>query len=241
MAEPTTMLKVGATDLLLRILEARLRLPDLAVANEMQAIRTIAHDVTGAATVELADGRHMTAADIQESCLAAVRAHLDGVIERNDEVDAILDLWERGVSAVRNQDPSGVDTEIEWAIKRRLIERYKERLGCALDDPRLARLEMAYHDVSPTRGVFNRLQADGLVKRVVEDQDIVNAMTQPPATTRAALRGRFVTAALESGLDYTVDWVHLKFSGSDPRTVLLKDPFRNVDERVDVLLASLDA
>ena len=241
MAEPTTMLKVGATDLLLRILEARLRLPDLAVANEMQAIRTIAHDVTGAATVELADGRHMTAADIQESCLAAVRVHLDGVIERNDEVDAILDLWERGVSAVRNQDPSGVDTEIEWAIKRRLIERYKERLGCALDDPRLARLEMAYHDVSPTRGVFNRLQADGLVKRVVEDQDIVNAMTQPPATTRAALRGRFVTAALESGLDYTVDWVHLKFSGSDPRTVLLKDPFRNVDERVDVLLASLDA
>jgi len=241
MAEPTTMLKVGATDLLLRILEARLKLPDLAVANEMQAIRTIAHDVTGEATVELADGRHMTAADLQESCLEAVRGHLGGVIERTEEVDAILDLWERGIYAVRTQDPSGVDTEIEWAIKRRLLERYKERLGCALDDSRLARLEMAYHDVSPNRGVFNRLQADGLVKRVVEDQDIVNAMTQPPATTRAALRGRFVTAALEAGLDYTVDWVHLKFSGTEPRTVLLKDPFRNVDERVDVLLASLDA
>ncbi len=240
MAEPTTMLKVGATDLLLRILEARLTLPDLALANEMQAIRAIAHDVTGATTVELADGRHMTAADLQEACLEAVTDHVDGVIERTDEVDAILDLWERGVSAVRNQDPSGVDTEIEWAIKRRLIERYKERLGCELDDPRLARLEMAYHDVSPTRGVFNRLQVDGLVKRVVEEQDILDAMTQPPATTRAALRGRFVTAALESGLDYTVDWVHLKFSGTEPRTVLLKDPFRNVDERVDVLLAALD-
>ncbi|NYI41572.1 Pup--protein ligase [Demequina lutea] len=240
MAEPTTMLKVGATDLLLRILEARLRLPELALANEMQAIRTIAHDVTGAATVELADGRHMTAADLQESCLEAVRDHLDGVIERTDEVDAILDLWERGVGAVRTQDASGVDTEIEWAIKRRLIERYRDRLGCALDDPRLARLEMAYHDVSPSRGVFNRLQADGLVKRVVSEQDILNAQTQPPATTRAALRGRFVTAALASGHDYTVDWVHLKISGTDPRTVLLKDPFRNVDERVDVLLAALD-
>ena len=49
-----------------------------------------------------------------------------------------------------------------------------------------------------------------------------------------------MTAALESGLDYTVDWVHLKFSGTEPRTVLLKDPFRNVDERVDILLAALD-
>ena len=240
MAEPTTMLKVGSTDLLLRILEARLRLPDIALANEMQAIRTIAHDVTGTATVELADGRHMTAADLQEACLEAVTGHLDGVIERTDEVDAILDLWERGISAVRHQDTSAVDTEIEWAIKRRLIERYKERLGCDLDDPRLARLELAYHDVSPTRGVFNRLQADGLVKRVVADQSIIDAMTSPPATTRAALRGRFVTAALASGLDYTVDWVHLKFSGTEPRTVLLKDPFRNVDERVDVLLAALD-
>lgn len=241
LAEPTTRLKVGATDLLLRILEARLRLPDLALANEMQAIRAIAHDVTGAATVELADGRHMTAADIQEQCLGAVRDQIDALIERTPEVDAIVDLWERGIAAVRSEDPSGIDTEIEWAIKRRLVDRYRDRLGCALDDPRLARLEMAYHDVSPTRGLFNRLQADGLVKRVVEEQDIVDAMTSPPATTRAALRGRFVTAALASGRDYTVDWVHLKVSGNDPQTVLLKDPFRNLDERVDVLLAALDA
>ena len=241
MAEPTTLLKVGATDLLLRVLEARLSLPALALANEMQAIRAIAHDVTGAATVELADGRRMTAADIQEACLASVKDHVDGLIERTPEVVAILDLWERGIVAVRDQDPSGVQTELEWAVKFRLLERYRARLGCALDDPRLARLEMAYHDVSPSRGLFNRLQADGLVARVVSEDDIVTAVDAPPPTTRAALRGRFVTAALASGRDYTVDWVHLKVSGNDPKTVLLKDPFRNVDDRVDVLLAALEA
>jgi proteasome accessory factor A len=48
-----------------------------------------------------------------------------------------------------------------------------------------------------------------------------------------------VTAALAAGQDYTVDWVHLKISGSSSRTVLLKDPFRNVDARVDVLLEAL--
>lgn len=241
MAEPTTRLKVGATDLLLRILEARLRLPDLALANEMQAIRGIAHDITGKATVELADGRSMTAADLQEACLEAVRGQIGNVIERTDEVDEIVDLWERGIRAVREQDPTSVETELEWAIKFRLLERYKARLGCTLDDPRLARLEMAFHDVSPTRGLFNRLQAGGLVARIVTEEDIVAAKTAPPATTRAALRGRFVTAALDSGRDYTVDWVHLKVSGMEPRTVLLKDPFRNVDERVDVLMAALEA
>lgn len=241
MAEPTTLLKVGATDLLLRILEARLPLPALALANEMQAIRAIAHDVTGRATVELADGRHVTATDIQEACLESVRGHVDGLIERTSEVEAILDLWERGIAAVRTQDASGVETELEWAVKFRLLERYRARLGCSLDDPRLARLEMAYHDVSPTRGLFNRLQADGLVSRVVPEEAIAAAVDNPPPTTRAALRGRFVAAALASGRDYTVDWVHLKVSGNEPKTVLLKDPFRNVDDRVDVLLAALQA
>lgn len=239
MAEPTTKLKVGSTDLLLRILEARLRLPDLALASDMQAIRTIAHDMTGTALVELADGRHMTGPDLQEACLEAVTAQLDKAIERTAEVESLLDLWGRGIEAVRSGDYSGVDTELEWAIKLKLIERYKERLGASLDDPRLARLEMSYHDVSPTRGVFNKLQASGLVKRVVQDDAIDAAKTNAPDTTRAKLRGTFVTEALASGADYTVDWVHLKLAGLEPRTVLLKDPFREVDQRVDDLLASI--
>ncbi len=239
MAEPTTFLKVGSTDLLLRLMEARIPLPELALANEMNAIRTIAHDITGTATVELADGRHLTAADIQEACLDAVRANIGGAIEPSDEVEQIIDLWGRGIAAVRDQNPAAVDTELEWAIKLRLIERYRERLGCALDDPRLARLEMAFHDISPNRGLFNRLQADGLVRRIVDDAAIEQAKTEPPASTRAALRGRFVREALASGQDYTVDWVHLKVSGADPKTILLKDPFRNVDERVDVLIAAM--
>lgn len=241
MSQTTTRLKVASTDLLLRILEARATLPDLALANDMQAIRTIAHDITGTATVELADGRHMTGADLQEACLEAVHSHLGKLIERTPEVDEVLNLWERGIAAVRAQDPALVATELEWAIKWRLIERYQARLGCPLDDPRLARLELAFHDVSPSRGLFNRLQADGLAATVVTDAEIAAAMTAPPATTRAALRGRFVSAALEAGKDYTVDWVHLKIAGNEPKTVLLKDPFRNVDERVDVLLEALSA
>jgi proteasome accessory factor A len=207
----------------------------------MQAIREIAHDVTGAATVELADGRRLTGAEIQQTYLDAVRGHAGGAIEETQQVLDILDVWQRGIDAVRTGDHSLVDTELDWAIKERVLVRYQERLACALDDPRLARLELAFHDIDPERGLFNRLQADGQVRRIIDDADIEHAATTPPQTTRAALRGQFVTAALAAGQDYTVDWVHLKLSGTASRTVLLKDPFRNVDARVDVLLEALGA
>ncbi|WP_227589843.1 Pup--protein ligase [Demequina pelophila] len=240
MAEPTTLLKVGATDLLLRVMEARVPVPDLTLAHEMQAIRDVAHDLTGAATVELADGRRLTAVEVQQTYLDAIRGHVGGIIAPTAQVDQILDLWQRGIDAVRTQDPSLVDTELDWAIKLRLLRRYQERLGCALDDPRLARLELAFHDVAPGRGLAPRLEAEGLMRRIVPEDAIERAMTTAPATTRAHLRGRFVEAALAAGRDYTVDWVHLKISGSAGRTVLLKDPFRHEDERVDALLEMLD-
>lgn len=240
MSETTTLLKVGATDLILRLMEARLPLPDLTLAKEMQAIRDVAHDLSGQATVELADGRRLTAVEVQQTYLDLVRSHVGGAIEPTAEVERILDLWQRGLDAVRNQDPSAVDTELDWAIKLRLIERYQERLACRLEDPRLARLELAYHDISPERGLFNRLVRDGLAATVVPDAAIERARTEPPATTRAALRGRFVSAAVAAGQDFTVDWVHLKIAGGAKRTILLKDPFRNTDERVDVLLEALE-
>ncbi|WP_062202434.1 Pup--protein ligase [Demequina salsinemoris] len=239
MAQPTTLLKIGSTDLVLRLLEARVPMPELALAKEMQAIRDIAHDLSGTATVELADGRRLTAVEIQQSFLDSVVSHVDGLIERTEEVERILDLWQRGIDAVRTQDYSGIDTELDWAIKLKLVKRYQDRLGCALDDPRLARLELAFHDVSPTRGLANRMERDGLIRTIVSDEAIERAKTVAPTTTRAHLRGRFVREALASGRDFTVDWVHLKFTGQESRTVLLKDPFRYEDERVDMLLGTV--
>src|SRR5690606_30520683 len=148
----TALLKVGATDLLLRLLEARVRFPDLALAREMQAIRVVSHDLSGTETVELADGRERTAVDIQREILDLVASHVGGVIDPSDEVDRVLELWDRALRAVATGDPSLVDTELDWAIKLRLMRRYQERTGASLDDARIARLELAFHDVAPGRG-----------------------------------------------------------------------------------------
>ncbi|MGD0242528.1 MAG: proteasome accessory factor PafA2 family protein, partial [Streptosporangiaceae bacterium] len=105
--------------------------------------------------------------------------------------------------------------------------------------PRVAQLDLAYHDVQRGRGLYYLLQRIGAVARVTQDLDVFEAKSVPPQTTRAKLRGEFVRRAQEKRRDVTVDWVHLKLNDQVQRTVLCKDPFRSVDERVDRLIASM--
>ncbi|MBO1750263.1 Pup--protein ligase [Actinotalea sp. BY-33] len=239
MAEPTTVLKVGATDLLLRMVEAGVPMREIALENPMRAIREISHDRSGTATVQLANGRTATALDIQDEILARVQAFVAEHVEQTPVIKQVLELWERGLHAVRSGDLSLVDRELDWVIKLRLIERYQAKHGLELDDPRVARLDLAYHDISRTEGLYNLLAARGMVDRVVSDLEVFEATAVPPQTTRAKLRGDFVRRAQEARRDYTVDWVHLKLNDQAQRTVLCKDPFRSVDERVDRLLESM--
>jgi proteasome accessory factor A len=132
-----------------------------------------------------------------------------------------------------------LDREVDWVIKYRLIEAFRAKHGLALGHPRVALLDLQYHDISRERGVVSRLEARGLIERVCTDADIETATEQPPQTTRARLRGEFIKRAKERKRDYTVDWVHLKLNDQAQRTVLCKDPFKSRDERVEKLIASL--
>lgn len=239
MAEPTTMLKVGATDLILRMVESGVAMRDLALENPIRSIREISHDMTGKHPVQLANGRTATAIDLQWEYLAQVREFCDKGAEPTSTTTQVLDLWERGLRALESDDLSLVDRELDWVIKWRLIRRYQAKHGLELDDPRIARLDLAYHDISRTEGLYNLLAARGMVERITSDVEILEATAVPPQTTRAKLRGDFVRAAQEARRDYTVDWVHLKLNDQAQRTVLCKDPFRSVDERVDQLIESM--
>jgi proteasome accessory factor A len=233
------MLKIGATNLVLRLIEAGVPMRDLSLENPMRAIREISHDVSGAHPVALANGRTTTAIDIQEEYLGRVTDFLATHPDSSPVTARVLELWERGLRAVRSGDLSLVARELDWVIKRDLIDRYRARHGLSLGDVRVARLDLAYHDISRTEGLFNLLAARGLVDRVVTDLEVFEATAVPPQTTRAKLRGDFVRRAQETRRDYTVDWVHLKLNDQAQRTVLCKDPFRSVDERVERLIESM--
>ncbi|MGH3320412.1 MAG: Pup--protein ligase [Streptosporangiaceae bacterium] len=238
MSETTTLLKIGATDIVLRMLEAGVVMRDLTLENPIRAIREVSHDMTGRRKIRLANGREAGALEIQQEYLAKAQDFVDR--RGGDEVTKrVLDLWERTVRAVETDDLSLVDREIDWVIKYRMTERYRRRYDLPLSSPRIAQLDLAYHDVNRARGLYYLLERKGMVDRVTRDLDVFEAKSVPPQTTRARLRGEFIRRAQEKRRDFTVDWVHLKLNDQAQRTVLCKDPFRAVDERVEKLIAGM--
>ncbi len=237
--QASTLLKVGATDLVLRMIEAGVRMPDLVPATKPAAIRTMSADLTGRVEVPTTRGGKTSALELQRSYHALASAFLT---ERGPArpLDAeVLDLWTRVLDAIEAGRPQDVAHEVDWVAKHRLISGYAERHGLGLDHPRIAQLDLAYHDLQPGRGLASLLRRAGKTRVIVDDETVTAAMTQPPATTRAAMRGRFIAAATAHSRDYTVDWSHLRLNDEAARTVMCKDPFAHEDPRVDRLLRAL--
>ncbi|MCG7235927.1 Pup--protein ligase [Corynebacterium sp. ACRQP] len=233
MSEPTFALKVGSMLLVIEMLEAGFDLPDMELADPIAHIRDIAADPTGSTELNLAAGGTVTALEVQQRTLEAAKRWLEQRPDEgtpNEEMARVVDLWSRVLDAIATQDFSGVDTEIDWVIKRKLLTQFKDRLGCGWDHPKLAQIDLTYHDINPERGLFYVLERKGLAARWIDNAAIEVAVDNPPATTRAAIRGEFLSAVRERGLAHNVDWVHLKVNRPEPRTVELQDPFAIADD-----------
>jgi len=238
MSEYTTFLKVGTTSIVLRMLEEDSRpWRDLTLENPIRAIREISHDITCRRRVRLANGRELSAVEVQAEYLqrALQFAKRHGLSPLEEQA---LSMWEHVMTHLEN-DPLKLSTEIDWVIKYHMIEAYRERHDLQLTNPRVALLDLAYHDVTRARSLYYLLERRGAVERTATDAAIEEATTTPPQTTRARLRGAFIKRAKERKRDYTVDWVHLKLNDQAQRTVLCKDPFKSRDDRVERLIASL--
>ncbi|MDA8292559.1 MAG: Pup--protein ligase [Actinomycetota bacterium] len=238
MSEYATYLKIGVMSILLRMLEdPGVVLRDMTLEDPIRAIREISHDLTCRRRVRLANGREASAFDIQQEYLSRAVRYADtrGLSPMEDRA---LAMWQHCMDGIE-KDPLTLDRECDWVIKHRIVEAYRARHGLPLGSPQVALLDLQYHDVSRERGIFYRMQAKGAVERIVTDEAIEEATEHAPATTRARLRGEFIRRAKERRRDFTVDWVHLKLNDQTQRTVLLKDPFRAHDERVERLIEAM--
>jgi proteasome accessory factor A len=238
MNEVTTLLKVGSADLVLRMIETGVVMRDLSLENPIRAIREVSHDVTGRRKVRLANGKEASALEIQQEYFSKAAEFMER--RGGDQVTKrVVELWGRVLEAVESGELDPVAREVDWVTKLRLLESYQRRHDLPLAHPRVAQLDLAYHDLRRGRGLFGLLERRGEVDRVVSDLEIFEAKESPPQTTRARLRGEFIKHAQEKRRDFTVDWVHLKLNDQAQRTVLCKDPFRAHDERVERLIASM--
>ncbi|AGP59104.1 Pup--protein ligase [Streptomyces rapamycinicus NRRL 5491] len=239
MSETTMLLKVGATDLVLRMIEAGTVMRDLTLENPIRAIREVSHDITGQRKVRLASGREASALEVQQEYYEKAVDFCERRGIRTGMVERVLELWGRTLDAIRTEELDRIGTEIDWVMKYQLIERYRAKNNITMSHPRIAQIDLAYHDIHRRRGLYYLLEKRGQAARVCNDLKIFEGKSVPPQTTRARLRGDFIRRAQEQRRDFTVDWVHLKLNDQAQRTVLCKDPFRSVDDRVEKLIAGM--
>ncbi|MEV5883322.1 Pup--protein ligase [Streptomyces sp. NPDC052020] len=239
MSETTMLLKVGATDLVLRMIEAGTVMRDLTLENPIRAIREVSHDITGRRKVRLASGREASALEVQREYYEKAVDFCERRGIRTGTVERVLELWGRTLEAIETEDLDRIDTEIDWVMKYKLLERYRAKHNMTMSHPRVAQIDLAYHDIHRRRGLYYLLEKKGQAARVCNDLKIFEGKSVPPQTTRARLRGDFIRRAQEQRRDFTVDWVHLKLNDQAQRTVLCKDPFRSVDDRVEKLIAGM--
>jgi proteasome accessory factor A len=238
MNEWTALMKIGITDLVLRMVEENSVMRDLTLENPIRAIREISHDISCRKKVRLANGRELSAIEIQMEYYDRTARFIERRGE-NGLSKRLLMEWRSALEALANGEPERLEAKVDWVAKYRLIESYRAKHNLPLSHPKVALMDLAYHDVNRDRGLYYLLERRGKVERAVEEKQIQRAMREPPQTTRARLRGEFIRHAKLKRRDYTVDWVHLKLNDQAQRTVLCKDPFRAVDERVEQLIAHM--
>ena len=238
MSEFATYLKVGTAACVLRMLEEQPEVfRDLTLENPIRAIREISSDISCRRLIRLKNGKEMSALDIQsyflEHAIEFEKTHGFDELESH-----ALTEWKLVMEALET-NPTVLADRIDWVTKHQLLDQYCSRHNISLDSMQAHALDLQYHDINPSRGVFHKLSNANHVRILVDEQEISRAVQIAPSTTRAHLRGEFIRKAKEKSRDFTVDWVHLKLNEQVQRTVVCKDPFLNEDERVQRLIESL--
>lgn len=235
--DTTTALKLGLTIAVLDLLEDGGRLADLSLRDAVAALHAVGEQ--GAeAPLALDDGRTMTARDLQEAVLERCEAHAVAA-DRDPGVADALALARRALDALRAGDHSPVATELDHLAKHAVLASYVAHAGTTWDDPRLARVELAYHDLSARHGLADRLRATGHMASAVTPEQVREATTRPPADTRAAVRGAFVAAVEETGQQASVSWTHVRLDSPPRPQIDLLDPFAVHDDAVAALVGEI--
>ena len=238
LAEVATFLKLGTTSLVLAMIEDDVSgSRSLALADPVRAIHAVAVDRTFAQPLLMADGSTATALAIQWELYSLARKYADdrGLDCLGAEAvgAAVLDRWEQVLNGLET-DPMTLARQVDWVAKLQLIEAYRDRHGLGWGDPRLAAVDLQYHDLRPARSLFARLDTE----RLVDEASVATAVYDPPRDTRAWFRGECLKRWPSSVA--SANWDSLVFDlGSDPlRRVPMMDPLKGTAEHVEALLDS---
>lgn len=187
MAEFATYLKIGTTSLVLQMIDNNHDITGLELENPLQAIKTVSRDITLRQTIKLANGKEYTSVEIQRAYLEEAYKYF-GKSERDSVVYEILGHWEDTLEKLE-KNPFELSRKIDWLIKYELINNYREKKGYEWDNPRLAMMDLQYHDLNPDKGFYYALSKDGYIDTFISTGAALLAKDSPPRDTRAFFRG----------------------------------------------------
>jgi proteasome accessory factor A len=130
------------------------------------------------------------------------------------------------------KDPSELHTHLDWLIKYELLNNYAQKKGFGWDNPRLAMMDLQYHDIRPDKGLYYTLLRDGYITPFVSEGAILLAKETPPKDTRAFFRGTCIKRFPKEV--YAASWTSVLFDigNSTIKRVPLLNPLRGTDDLV---------
>ena len=236
------LLKLGTTSLVLDLIEAGAIPDDLRVRWPVATLQAISHDPTCQAVIELWDGRRLTAVQLLWRYFELVATHLERTGDAGERHTAeVMHWWEHVLTSLQ-RDPMSAAREVDWVAKLAVLEAYRDRDRLEWSDPRLKAIDIQWSDVRTDKGLFNKLRAAGRFTELVAQDDVVDAVHNPPVDTRAYFRGRCLQRFGEHVV--AASWDSLIFDVPGERSlrrVPMMEPLRGTKEAVgDLIDASLD-
>jgi proteasome accessory factor A len=226
MSEWATALKIGTTAVVLELIDQE-KVPQLEIAQPVNATKSISRDQDCDWIIELSDGRKISAIDVQRLYLKAAEREYGG----DSEFSWLIREWENVLNDLERDVKSTVD-RVDWAAKKFLLSSFREEEKLSWSDPWLQAIDLEYHNIQPDQGLFFELQRQGSMRNIVSEKEIKNAIFTPPETTRAWFRGRAV-ARFNHAIS-SIQWDEIEFRrGSTTRLVTLPEPAG--DEHLDAL------
>lgn len=236
MAEYSTYLKVGVMTIVLTMIEEKGPLPEIELEDPVRSIKEVSRDISLKSLIRLSDGRKYTAIEIQRLYLEAAHRFFEQSGGDKGTRD-VLKKWESVLDRLE-QDPMQLSRELDWVIKLELIRSYMEKKKCGWDDPRLAMMDLQYHDLRAEKGLYAALEKDNYVERIATDREIEEAEQNPPTDTRAYFRGTCLKKFPKEV--YAASWSSILFDigNTTIKKVPLMEPLRGTQSLTRSLLES---
>ena len=222
MAEVAEFLRVGTTDLVLDVIQANALPPLPSLRHPIRALHQLCRDPSLAQRVRFADGRQMTALDIQRFYLDACRAFVDRQLDATAEAREVLFRWEEVLNGLETlqatgQAPGSLIGSVDWVTKKHLLDE----AGSDLSWSARKKIDVRYHELSPV-GYFQMLQAAGLAVSLVDLEDVQRAVRTPPANSPATMRGHYIREFSTDEAELSVNWKKVLIGGrSGTKTIRL--------------------